>query len=270
MNIDDNHHKKQELAKSIWHIIKDKIQASYTDIEHNEIDKKAELLGLQKHEIIEIKNEQQNKLIAFIETQERKKREEELLEQEKIAKEQAEGERRRREEQEKIEKKKVELEKIRREEEEKIKAEEEELRIKQAQEKLKKQIKIGIGIFLIACLVGAGGFFIWKKNSNPYITTFSNTQTSSKTQEIPFQELMGEYVGTINGKGIKINILLEGQQTRYTYSENKSRSFRLTHFGKTNQINLFQPKEGLTEFTIFKEGNSIILRSANVELRKVK
>lgn len=274
--MDDNHYKKQELAKSIWNIIKYKTQATYTDIEHNEIDERAKLLDLQKHEIIEIKNEQQNKLIAFIEAEERRIKEELRIEkeriakeQEEIAKEQAEAERKRREEQEKIEKKKVELEKIRIEEEEKRKKEEEELKIKQAQEKLKKQFKIGIGVFLIACLVGTGGFFIWKKNSKPYITTFPNTEIPSKIQEIPFQELIGQYTGMINNKEVKIKIFLEGTIKKYNYSENKNSIRRVFHSEKTNQLNFSQPKEGLGEFKIFKEGNTIILRSANTELRKV-
>ena len=135
-----------------------------------------------------------------------------------------------------------------------------------------------IGVLAVILLIG-GGIVVFNLGKNSDSKPYSNSEnqtlssetsvTPSKIQEIPFQELIGKYKGNINNKEIKIDITLEGKQTRYKYSENKNRSFRLTHFGKTNQINLFQPKEGLAEFTAFKEGNTIILRSGSIELRKI-
>ncbi|AFM04197.1 hypothetical protein Fleli_1799 [Bernardetia litoralis DSM 6794] len=142
-----------------------------------------------------------------------------------------------------------------------------------------KNLYIIIGVLGIILLI-AGGIFIFNlgKNSNskPYSSSESeiaiteNTVLPSKIQEIPFQELVGEYTGSINNKIITVNIFLEGTKKRYTYSENKRLSYMLFHFPATNDINFHKPKEGLAEFRAFKEGNTIILRSPNVELLKTK
>ncbi len=269
----DKNYKKEELESFIWNLIKERNNLTLTGTDNNEIDARAELLELKQYEVTEIKENQLNKLeqeIARRQEEEKRKEQEAIQAREDEIREQI---RIQKQEQEKQQIDAAEIDKKRKELEAILKGglpKEDE----PATEPPKPPTKLvlPITIFLIACLVGAAGFLFWKNNSKS-TTNFSNVQpisTPSKNEQIPFQELMGEYVGAINNKEIKITILLEGQQTRYTYSENKSRSFRLTHFGKTNQINLFQPKENLGEFTIFKEGNTIILRSGNIELRKTK
>ena len=108
-------------------------------------------------------------------------------------------------------------------------------------------------------------------NSESEIILAENTATSStKIESIPFQELVGEYTGSINNKIITVKIFLEGTKKRYTYSENKRLSYMLSHFEATNEMSFHKPKEDLAEFRAFKEGNIIILRSPKVELRKIK
>lgn len=134
-----------------------------------------------------------------------------------------------------------------------------------------------IGVLSVILLVG-GGIVIFNLGKNSESKPYSNSEnqtlisevTPSKIQEIPFQELIGEYTGSINNQTITVKIFLEGEKKRYTYSKNKRPSYMLFHFPATNDINFHRPKEGLSEFRAFKEGNSIVLRSPNVELRKVK
>lgn len=141
-----------------------------------------------------------------------------------------------------------------------------------------KTLYIIIGVLGIILLI-AGGIFIFnlgkKSNSKPYSNSeneivIENIVTPSKIETIPFQELIGEYTGNIEGKIITVKIFLEGTKKRYSYSENKRLSYMLFHFPATNDINFHKPKESLAEFRAFKEGNTIILRSPKVELRKVK
>ncbi|WP_338815105.1 hypothetical protein V9L05_08335 [Bernardetia sp. Wsw4-3y2] len=138
-----------------------------------------------------------------------------------------------------------------------------------------------VGIVVITLLI-AGGIFVFNlgkkssSNSEPYSnsendTVIENIATSStKIESIPFQELVGEYTGSINNKIITIKIFLEGTKKRYTYSENKRLSYMLSHFEATNEMSFHKPKEGLAEFRAFKEGNTIVLRSPKVELLKTK
>ncbi len=136
-----------------------------------------------------------------------------------------------------------------------------------------------IGIVVITLLI-AGGVFVFnlgkKSSSKPYSnseseTVIENTATSStKIESIPFQELVGEYTGSVNNKIITVKIFLEGTKKRYTYSENKRLSYMLSHFEATNEMSFHKPKEGLAEFRAFKEGNTIVLRSLKVELIKTK
>lgn len=142
-----------------------------------------------------------------------------------------------------------------------------------------KTLYVIIGVLGIILMIG-GGIFIFnlgkKSTSEPYSNSESeiilaeNTATSStKIESIPFQELVGEYTGSINNKIITVKIFLEGTKKRYTYSENKRLSYMLSHFEATNEMSFHKPKEGLAEFRAFKEGNTIILRSPKVELRKI-
>ena len=134
-----------------------------------------------------------------------------------------------------------------------------------------------VGIVVITLLI-AGGVFVFnlgKKSNSSYTpeneTAISEiTATPSKIESIPFQELIGEYTGSINNKIITIKIFLEGTKKRYTYSENKRLSYMLSHFEATNEMSFHKPKEGLAEFRAFKEGNTIVLRSPKVELLKTK
>lgn len=265
--MDDNQYKKQELAKFIWNLIKDKTQATYTDTDHNEIDKKAELLGLQKYEIIEIKNNQQKKLVLFIEEEEKRKEEER---QEAI--------------------RQAELEKVRIEQE-RLEALQEAPDIKIIEEPIlsggeteeilaepepkKSYLYPILGVLGVILLIGVGIFIFnlgKKTNSNSANQTIvlGNTVDLPKVQEIPFQELMGEYAGSVNNETISVKIFLEGTNTRYSYSKSKGSSYLLFHYGATNELNFGRPKEDLAKFIASKEGNTIILRSPNVELRKVK
>ncbi|WP_291726013.1 hypothetical protein [Bernardetia sp.] len=145
-----------------------------------------------------------------------------------------------------------------------------------------KYIYIIIGIFVLCGLIG-GGFFLYdlgkSSSSKPYskpnseIILSEPTQTTSSeernTEEISFQELIGEYTGNIKNEVVTVKIFAEGEKKRYSYSKNNRLSYMLFHFPKTNEINFHRPKEGLAEFKAIKEGNSIVLRSPNVELRKI-
>ena len=142
-----------------------------------------------------------------------------------------------------------------------------------------KTLYVIIGILGIILMIG-GGVFIFnlgkKSNSKPYSNSESeiilaeNTDTSStKIESIPFQELVGEYIGNINNQTITVKIFSEGNKKKYSYSKNNRLSYMLFHFPATNDINFHRPKEDLAEFRAFKEGNTIILRSTKVELRKI-
>lgn len=141
-----------------------------------------------------------------------------------------------------------------------------------------KYLYVIFGIFVVCGLIG-GGFFLYNlgKNSNQnqqkekvVIASDPTTITRQNTEEIPFQELVGEYTGNINDQVIKVKIFAEGEKKRYSYSKNNRLSYMLFHFPKTNEVNFHRPKEGLAEFKAIKEGNKIVLRSPNVELRKVE
>ncbi|WP_338760083.1 hypothetical protein WAF17_12920 [Bernardetia sp. ABR2-2B] len=133
---------------------------------------------------------------------------------------------------------------------------------------------IFIGIFVVVGIIG-GGIFLYslgKKSNLPSVTenTVPITEiTATRTEEIPFQELTGKYTGSINNQPITVTIFSEGEKKRYSYSKNSRLSYMLFHFPATNDINFHRPKEGLAEFRAFKEGNTIILRSLKVELRKI-
>lgn len=132
-----------------------------------------------------------------------------------------------------------------------------------------------IGV-LTAILLIVGGVFIFNlgKKINPSSNSQNKTSileiTATKIEKIPFQELVGKYTGSINNQTVTVNIFSEGAKKRYSYSKNNRISYMLSHFEETNEMNFHKPKEGLAQFTAFKEGNVIILRSANVELRKIK
>ena len=147
-----------------------------------------------------------------------------------------------------------------------------------------KSLYVIIGVLGIILIV-AGVVFIYNlgKNSGlnstskPYsnleseITGSGNIVSSPmKIKEIPFQELVGEYTATINNETITVKVFLEGTNKRYSYSKNKRLTYMLSYFGATNDLNFYRPKEGLAEFRAFREGNTIVLRSPKVELRKIK
>ncbi len=134
----------------------------------------------------------------------------------------------------------------------------------------------GIIIFLVIIILIISVFFIYdsnkktSSNSENEIVISETTTQPTKIEEISFQELIGKYEGNIEGEKIIVNIFLEGRQKRYTYSKNKRLSYLLSHFPATNEINFHKPKQGLAEFRAFKEENSIVLRSVNVEFFKIK
>jgi hypothetical protein len=156
---------------------------------------------------------------------------------------------------------------------EKVRVDNKEKNINQ-EKKPKNHLYLIVGVLVVVCLV-VGGLFISNSNqsseSENETALSETTMPPSKIQEIPFQELIGEYTGNIEGKEITITIFVEGTAKKYSYSENKNSIRVVFHYEKTNQIHFSQPKEGLGEFTVFKEENSIILRSSdNIELKKVK